>query len=87
MDGSIAPEQARALALGDRLTRLLDARRALEHELHALDGQIYEELVNRLQSQIGAVLAPLEAHLDGKIARLAERLAALEALVDAMHDP
>lgn len=69
MDSSIPPEQQRALALGDRLTRLLDERRALQNEIAALDGAIYEELVNRLQSQIGAVLGPIDA-----------RLSALEAL-------
>lgn len=76
MDRSIPPEVQRAAALGDRLTRLLDERRALENALVAIDAEIYEELVNRLQSQIGAVLGPLEA-----------RIIALEAQIIAMQRP
>lgn len=53
----------RAHVLGDPLTRMLDRRLAIYHELIALEGDIYQELVNRLQSQIGAVLGPLDARL------------------------
>jgi hypothetical protein len=63
MSEIIPQDAARAAALGDRLTRLLDQQRDLHDQMLALNKEIYEELVNRLQSQIGAVLGPVDRRL------------------------
>jgi hypothetical protein len=63
MSTIVTPDEARDVRLGDSLTRLLDRRLALYHELVAIEGDIYQELVNRLQGQIGAVLGPLDTRI------------------------
>lgn len=54
----------RARALGRPLTKLLDRRLALYHELIAIEADIYQELVNTLQSQIGVMAGLFEAKLE-----------------------
>ena len=61
--GIVTPESTRAVALGDRLTQILDRRRALILELLAAEDALYEELVNRLQGQSAAVLSSLMARM------------------------
>lgn len=56
----------KARALGDTLTHMLDRRLALYHELIKLEGDIYQELVNRLQAQIGAMVSLFDAKLERK---------------------
>lgn len=53
-----------ARALGEPLTQLLDRKQALLLELIVIEGDIYQEVVNRLQAQIGAMVALFDAKLE-----------------------
>lgn len=59
-------EDSKARALGDTLTQMLDRRLALYHQLIALEGDIYQELVNRLQAQVGAMVSLFDTKLERK---------------------
>jgi hypothetical protein len=57
-------QQALARALGHPLTQLLDRKQALVSEIQVIDAEIYQLLVNLLQSQIGAMVTLFEAKLE-----------------------